>query len=92
MMSGLYQYGNKQGNVGKYMGTIFAFINYSTQMSKFMQFTRLFQHKIIYLFHFRAEICQDELPPITSYINHESAEIDFFLAESHRSMKLQKLE
>jgi hypothetical protein len=45
MMSGLYQYGNKRGIVGNYMGTIFAFINYSTMMPKFMQSTRLFQCK-----------------------------------------------
>ena len=52
MISGLYQYGNKQGIVGKYMGTIFAFINYSTLMSKFMQLTRLFQYKACTCFNF----------------------------------------
>ena len=34
-----------EGIVGNYMGTIFAFINYSTLMPKFMQSTRLFQYK-----------------------------------------------
>ena len=99
-----------EGIVGKYMGTIFAFINYSTLMSKFMQLTRLFQYKACTCFNFAAEIFGQgrrndhnmnsifglkffvvEMLPIKSYINHESAEIDF-LAESHCSMKLQKLE
>ena len=93
MMSGLYQYGNKQGIVGNYMGTIFAFINYSTLMPKFMQSTRLFQYKACIPASFSAaEIFVDEvLLPITSSINHESADTDF-LADSHCSMKLQKLE
>ena len=92
-MSGLYQYGNKRGIVGNYMGTIFAFINYSTLMPKFMQSTRLFQYKACIPASFSAaEIFVDEmLLPITSFINHQSADTDF-LADSHCSMKLQKLE
>ncbi len=110
-MSGLYQYGNKQGIARNYLGTIFDFINYSTLMSKFMQLTRLFQYKAYtcfnsaaeifgrgrgnghnMLFHFRQlKFFVAGMLPITLYINHESAETDFS-AESHCSMKLQKLE
>jgi hypothetical protein len=92
MMSGLYQYGNKRCIVGNYMGTIFAFINYSTLMPKFMQSTRLFQYKACIPASFStAEIFVDEMLAITSSINHESEDTDF-LADSHCSMKLQKLE
>ena len=51
-----------EGIVGNYMGTIFAFINYSTLMPKFMQSTRLFQYKACIPASFSAaEIFVDEV-------------------------------